>query len=670
MHIDQLSTLLCRAVACAAFLCHALSLAGTPPPVAHFFDNAAFGGAALSPSGRYLAAVTNVSGARDRLSVVNLDDMSVTVVAQFNDADVGQFRWISEERLLFDTADRQTGQRDTRFGRGLFAVNRNGKLLRQLARRRGDGGLKDGNDGRTMLPWHTSMLDQAGAQDSAIVYVQDINYAEEGYVQSRELLRLDTLSGRAVPVKHPGESQDWGLDHQGKPRLLTTSNKNMGALHYLDPASGDWRRLFEYDLVQGAEAAFDPLGFAPDGTLYVVSQMGKDTSALYRYDLAANKVSGGPVVELKGFDFDGALVTNQHKLLGVRVNGDAVGTVWFDPAMKALQQAVDKLLPTTINLVDAPVRAETPWVLVTSYSDHQPHNYFVFNQASGRLSQVGGEAPLIRPADMGAYDQVQYTARDGLPIPAWLSTPKDGGKNLPLVVLVHGGPFMRGSDWRWHAQAQFLASRGYAVLQPEFRGSSGYGEAHFRAGWKQWGLKMQDDLADGVKWAVAQGIADPRRVCIAGGSYGGYAALMGVVNDPDLYRCAIDWAGVTDLQLMYNSGWGSRHDLSERAKNYGMPQLVGDPVKDAAQLAATSPLQQAARIRRPLLLAYGGADARVPLVHGLKFHQAVKANNKDVEWIEYPEEGHGWYLPKNRIDFWTRVEKFLDRHIGAGAAAN
>lgn len=199
------------------------------------------------------------------------------------------------------------------------------------------------------------------------------------------------------------------------------------------------------------------------------------------------------------------------------------------------------------------------------------------------------------------------------------------------------------------------------MLEPEYRGSTGFGSRHFRAGWKQWGLGMQNDIADGAKWMIAQGIADPKRICIAGASYGGYATLMGLINDPDLFRCGIDWVGVTDIDLMYNVTWS---DTSEEQQRYGMPILIGDQVKDAAQLRATSPLKNAVRIKQPLLLAYGGSDRRVPIVHGTKFRDAVKATNPNVEWIEYPEEGHGWALVKNRVDFWTRVEKFLDRNIG------
>jgi dipeptidyl aminopeptidase/acylaminoacyl peptidase len=178
---------------------------------------------------------------------------------------------------------------------------------------------------------------------------------------------------------------------------------------------------------------------------------------------------------------------------------------------------------------------------------------------------------------------------------------------------------------------------------------------------------MQHDVADGARWAIAQGIADPKRICIAGASYGGYATLMGLVNDPDLYKCGVNWVGVTDINLMYTGTWFGESDASTDWKEYGMPELIGDPVKDAAQLKATSPIEQAARIKQPILLAYGGSDRRVPISHGRKFYDAVKATNRNVQWVEYPEEGHGWHLEKNRIDFWTRVEKFLDKNIGTGA---
>ena len=173
---------------------------------------------------------------------------------------------------------------------------------------------------------------------------------------------------------------------------------------------------------------------------------------------------------------------------------------------------------------------------------------------------------------------------------------------------------------------------------------------------------MQDDVADATQWAIKQGYADPKRVCIAGASYGGYATLMGLIRYPEMYRCGIDWVGVTDIELMYSINWS---DMSDMWMQYGMPVLVGDRQKDAKQLAATSPLQLAARLTQPLLMAYGGLDRRVPIEHGTRLRDALSPHNANLEWVVYSDEGHGWMLPANKVDFWTRVERFLDRHLKA-----
>jgi dipeptidyl aminopeptidase/acylaminoacyl peptidase len=205
-----------------------------------------------------------------------------------------------------------------------------------------------------------------------------------------------------------------------------------------------------------------------------------------------------------------------------------------------------------------------------------------------------------------------------------------------------------------------MASRGYVVVEPDFRGSTGYGAKHFRAGLKQWGLAMQDDIADAALWAVKQGFADAKRVCITGGSYGGYATLMGLIRHPDIFRCGVQAVGVTDLELMYTSPWS---DFSEALKRHGLPVLLGDREKDAAQLAATSPVKQAHRLKQPLLMAHGGEDRRVPIEHAQRMRDALRPHNPNVEWVSYPDEGHGWMLESNRFDFWRKVERFFELHL-------
>ncbi|WP_426189686.1 alpha/beta hydrolase family protein [Massilia sp. DWR3-1-1] len=633
------------------------------PPVEGFFDNPGFSGAVLSPDATFLAVRTSKPGGRDMLAVVDLSSMAIKVVANFGDTDIGQFAWVNNERLLFTSADKQLGDGDIDFAPGLYAVNRDGSYFRQLAERR-DHFVRE-RSMRELLPWHTFMLSQPGAQNSEWVYVASPNYASRE-LRDVDLLRLNTLTGRTAGIERPPGTREFLLDQKGEPRIASAVDGGDSVIWYRDPQTDKWRKLAQFSLFSG-RGGFTPVAFGPDGTLFVEARMNADKSALYRYDFAANAVEKTPVLRVADFDFDGAVLATANRLLGVRLKTDADTTEWFDPAMKALQARVDARLPATVNLISVAPRAQTPWVLVQSHSDQQPRVTTLFNTETGVFNKVGEAHAQIDPARMGRQDLVRFKARDGRSIPAWLTLPHDGGgKNLPMVVLVHGGPYVRGSVWGWHADAQFLASRGYAVLEPEFRGSTGYGFDHFKAGWKQWGLAMQDDVADATRWAIAGGVADPKRICIAGASYGGYATLMGLVNDPDLYRCGVDWVGVTDIELLFNGHWSASSDVSEIWKRYGMPVLVGDPATDHAKFQATSPLAQASRITQPLLLAYGGADRRVPIYHGKKFYAAVKVNNPNVEYVEYGEEGHGWALPKNRFDFWRRVERFLDKQIGAG----
>jgi dipeptidyl aminopeptidase/acylaminoacyl peptidase len=639
-------------------------------PVASFFANSNFAGAVLSPSGRHLAALSKSPNGRLALVDIDLATNAMTVLASYGNADIRSVMWLNEERLAFDLTDLEASPSEYYLGAGLFAVNRDRSNLRQLAERRRDSLNGMPGAGRRVLPPHAMMLGQAGARDSEWMYVTVPDFSD-GHVTNVNLLRLNTLNGQTVSVPRPARVVGWMLDHQGKPRLAIGHERDLTTIYYLDPANDKWRTLATYSSFTGGKDAISPVGFGPDGTLYVSARGGKDTLSMYAFDYQTGKIKPDPLVTIDGFDFNGNLVVSYNTLQGVRYQEDTRGTVWLTPAMKALQEKIDKLLPTTVNMVSTPMADDPPYVLVRSYSDVQPSVYMLYNVQTGTLNKVGEAHPDIDSRRMAPQQALRYKARDGLDIPALLTVPAGAtkGAKLPLVVLVHGGPYVRGTLWGWNPESQFLASRGYAVLEPEYRGSTGFGARHFMAGWKQWGLKMQDDIADGARWAIAQGIADPKRICIAGASYGGYAALMGLVNDPDLYRCGVEWAGVTDLQLLHDGHWSFKSDMSDDFREYGMPELIGDPVKDAAQFVATSPLQQAARITQPLLMAYGGVDRRVPLYHGRKFYDAVSKTNKQVELIEYEDEAHGWSLPKHQIDFWSRVEKFLDKHIGKDAVA-
>jgi dipeptidyl aminopeptidase/acylaminoacyl peptidase len=334
--------------------------------------------------------------------------------------------------------------------------------------------------------------------------------------------------------------------------------------------------------------------------------------------------------------------------------------VWFDKEMKLVQKQVDAALPGLNNTI---ICGETchglPAYLVESVSDRQPREYFLYWPASGKVDGLGGAHPAIVPSQMGIRDFYRFNARDGMSIPAYVTLPPGGKRALPApaVVMVHNGPFVRGVRWDWSADAQFLAARGYVVIEPEFRGSTGYGYALFHAGWKQLGGTMQTDLADAANWAVTQGWADRKRIGIMGAGYGGYGALMGLIRDPDVFRAGVDWAGLTDLERIFSDASGT----GEEAQHYSLRTLVGDPDQDAAALKANSPINLAAQLKQPLLIAHDAEDDRLTL--STRFRDAVRRINSRVEWIEYANGVYGWAEPKNRYDFWRHVDAFLDQHL-------
>jgi dipeptidyl aminopeptidase/acylaminoacyl peptidase len=587
------------------------------------------------------------------------------VVAHMDEGDIDVFDWVNPQRLVFNLVDRKLAAGDLRFqGAAVFAINKDGSKQKQLVDAVGnaDPAIYHG-----LLPYGTRLGSVTTMRDSDEIFMYRY-HRDKGL----SLSQVNSQTREVVELDVPDDMSDWLLDQNGKLRIAMSSRDDVDTIWYLDPASKRWRALARFASHGNTRDAFDPLYFGPDGQFYVSAWRGGDKRAVYTYDLANNTLSDKAVINVAGYDFVGDAVSDASKLLGLRFRTDDQNTHWFDAGMAQVQAAVDALLPATVNAISPAARAglAAPFVLVKSHSDTQPMVYLLYNTSTKKLTRVGKSMPDLKSADMGPRSLVHYKARDGMDIPAYLTLPPGSeGKQLPTILLVHGGPYVHGPTLAWNPQVALLASRGYAVLEPAFRGTTGYGLRHFKAGWKQWGLAMQDDIADGAAWAVAQGIAAPKRICIAGASYGGYATLMGLVNNPELFQCGVEWIGVTDLGQLFKEHWLYRSDADDELRKYGLPAIIGDPVADAARFKATSPLAQAARITQPLLLAYGGADMRVPLVHGTTFYNAVKATNKQVEWIEYSNEGHGWALPKNQIDFWTRVEKFLDRHIGSGVAA-
>ena len=295
-------------------------------------------------------------------------------------------------------------------------------------------------------------------------------------------------------------------------------------------------------------------------------------------------------------------------------------------------------------------------------NDHDPGTWYLFDRAAKKAVVVTRRAPWLDPARLARQTSFELKARDGLLLHGVLTLPPNtSGKNLPLVVLPHGGPFGINDARGYDVEDQILAQHGYAVLQLNFRGSGSYGHAFEMAGARKWGAEMQDDLTDATRWAIAQGIADPNRICIFGMSYGGYAALMGPIHDPGLYRCVAAYAAPSDLTRM--SKWGSnwRDDLTKQ----WMLKMIGESDK----LAPVSPNLNADKINVPVLLAHGFLDGRVDLKHAQAMHRQLGKNHVPVDYVEYDLTGHNLSIPEHREDFYARLLRLLDQNIGTGAAS-
>ena len=648
-------------------------------PVEMFYRHPDIGQVQLSPSGRRLAVSMDLQG-RMGLAVIDLQGQQpAKVLVRDERADIRSFQWVNDERLVFSLIQLDVGGADQDFGPGLFSVGLDGGKTRMLVRIRRDF-LAEPTIGLPPLdPLHHLLMVPAGGAGEDVV-VGRWRLDGGGDLDSVVPLRLNVLTGRSqsLGLGMPDKVQGWLFDPQGEPRVAMARFQGQVTVWWRAPGSSAWVELARHPFL---DAPFNPHSVDAAGRLYVtVTEAGAaGILVLKRFDFKTGRPEAEALARAPGFDFRGSLLHDSSSALpgdgalGLRLTTDAETTVWFKPALARLQAAVDQRLPGRVNRITCRrCAADDAVVLVQSWSDQDPGQLWLHQPArgegAGQWQRVAALRKDIDPRQMATLDLHRFKARDGLEIPVWITQPRPApaavlGKPAPrpAVVLVHGGPWVRGNSWQWSDDAQFLASRGYVVIEPEFRGSTGYGSRLYRAGLRQWGRAMQDDVADAVRWAVAQGWVDGQRVCIAGASYGGYATLMGLVRDPGLYRCGVAWVAVSDPRLMFKWQWIS--DQSDEVRLYSLPALIGDPVADAAMLTDISAVTHAARIRAPLLLAHGRLDRRVPLEHAEKLRDAMAAAGHAPDWVIYPDEGHGWLKPANRFDFARRMERFLAEHL-------
>ena len=635
-------------------------------PVADFFKQPALQAPSLSPSGQKIAVVIGTASGRKGLAVADIKTPNKFLgVAQFEDADIRSFVWVNDNRLVFDAVDFQAGLGE-QLGSGLYAVNADGTDFIWLIERTGNYRVM-GNPTKRPLPNRHQLfavLDD-GTDD---IIVQRYNYYDNQKVLGSTLLKLNTktLELRNLMSSVPEAAQGWVLDRNAQPRALIASDGKSGIKVQVRIAnSSEWTTISQSDQFDSSAGSFEPFAFDYEDQLLVKAKLNnpEKTSALFRYDTKTQTLESKPFFSLKGFDFEGSLIfdSKAKKLVGINYTSDAPGTVWFDESLKRIQEQIDKQLPNTLNEISCKRCASAQHFIVKVSSDRQSPMFFLLDRSTLKLQLIGAARPWIDAASTAEVDFVRIKSRDGMEIPTYITKPKGNGP-FPTVVLIHGGPHVRGSVWGFNPETQFLASRGYLVIEPEFRGSLGYGDTWFRAGWRQWGLKMQDDMTDTAQWAITKGLADPKRVAIAGGSYGGYAAMMGLVKEPSLFKAGLNFVGVTDIELLYTIGWSDT--AGSTWEKFGMPKLIGDREKDIDQFRKTSPLLLAGQIKQPVFMAYGEDDLRVPLPHGTKLRDAlIRAGNTQVEWNQYPNEGHGFLLEKNKVDFYSRMEKFLAKHL-------
>ena len=646
-------------------------------PAAVFFDPPEMSHPVLSPRGDAIAVLVRNKSGRRQLAIVDTADVhKVNLAAGYDNVDIAGVRWVDDTRLVYSiTREHESAWEQRDEASGLFAVDRDGSGQRTLILPNWESRASQTS---SMIAQHVLTPDylmwrtlRDGSGDVIVVHVRGTTSGNEERnhtdVEDTSPLRLNTRDGHthdAITGTVPHHVFQWMVDDKGTVLAALAQADGQSTLLVQD-SPGHWQDRAHFSSYKPGAIPFSLDEVGPDGRVYVLKTY-EGADALYRLDLKTGEPEAEPLVNTKGFDFDGYLIgdSRNHKVLGVRYKIDADGTAWLDPSLTALQAKVDALLPGLVNNISLAECACSSSVLVTTYSDRQPAAYFLYDRANEKLTAIGQSRPMIVARQMAATSFERIKARDGQDLPVYVTRPSGKGP-WPTVVLVHGGPQVRGWDWDWDPESQFLASRGYLVVKPEYRGSEGYGDALFVSGFKQWGLKSQDDIADATTWAASKGLADPKRTCIAGASYGGYATLMGLVRYGDLYRCGVAWSAVADIDMMYDLWWS---DFDDDWKGYGMPVMVGDRIKDAAQFAETSPLRQAARITHPLLLAHGSEDQRVPIEHAERLHAALQAAHAPVTWVYYKEEAHGWSKPETRVDFYEKMAAFLNANIGAGSA--
>lgn len=654
--------------ASAAFLplalTFAMSAAAQDKPATQFditpyIKKAEFEDIKISPTGEYYAATIPFE---DRTGLVILRRADNKVTGGFSigkNTHVADFWWVNPKRVLISTA-RKFGALDNPMLTGdLYGVDADGTNAEILVGQSVDVMTTGSNIVTKKNETVAAFLVDDLADDENNVVISVSSFGNDP-VSRAEI--MDVRNGKRRQIaRAPIRNATFLTDNAGQIRFVRGVDVNSAnKLYYRPGLDTDWQLINDENVTGHGEY---PIGFAEDNkTAYIQVEQEKGPDKIVAMDMGSKTRKD----VLQDADADpGAIIYRQGTSIpvGVRYYVGKPHTAFFDNASpearlyRSLEAAFANQAPFVTSYT-----ADGKLALVQVSSDRQSDEFYIFDTQTKTAAFLLNTRPWIDPKQRGERRPITVQARDGLVLKGYLTLPVGvEARNLPMVVVPHGGPFGIYDDWWYDVDAQTLAGAGYAVLQINFRGSGGRGRAFVQAGARERGGKMQDDLTDATKWVVQEGIADANRICIYGVSYGGYAALMGVIKEPDLYKCAVGYAGSYDLLQRREELSGE----SKRLDNWSAG-WIGD---DETHLAATSPNRLADRIKAPIFLAAGGEDQTVPIEHSKKMEKALRAANVPVETLYYPTEGHGFYRPEHQAEFYTKLLAFLSRNIGGATAA-
>ena len=613
----------------------------------------------LSPNGDYLAATVPFE---DKTALVILRRADNKVTANFRlgkNTHVAGFWWVNPERVVISMA-RKFGELDSpQLDGNLYAVNADGTKPAILVGQ----DVQSAGPGTKIQPKKVEQIaafvvDELKADDKHIV-ISVQPFSDDPYTRVE---KIDVYTGRRQPLaRAPVRNADFITDNQGLVRFaIGFGTDNVRKLYYRKAESAEWELISAANIGEGIEI---PIGFSDDDkTAYFRAERKSGPDAIVAYDIATQKrseVLRDAKVDPSGYIYRGDSTTPVGAFF---VDGKRT-TKFFDAA--APEARLYKSLESAFG--GDPVRitsrsSDQRLALVEVSSASNPGDFFLFDTTAKKAEHLLSRRDWFDPAEMAEKRGISFKARDGLALQGYLSVPKgSSGKNLPMVVMPHGGPYDIQDPWGFDGDAQMLAAAGYAVLQVDFRGSGGYGQAFVHAGAREWGGKMQDDVTDATRWAIQQGIADSGRICIYGASYGAYAALMGAAREPALYKCAAGYVGVYDLPTMHTTG-----DIQRRGSG---ETYLREWIGSREELGAVSPTRMADRIKVPVFLAAGGEDERAPIAHSKMMEQALRKAGASVETLYYDTEGHGFYTEDHQREYYTKLLAFLARSLGGQVAA-